>query len=290
LQISNSYFSNLTTHNQKSVDGIFIGGYHQVQDIKIDNCHFENIGVAGKRKKGFPDDGDGIHFLTATDCEVAHTFIVSNCTFTNCTARGIKHQSGDDVTYENNQFIRCHIGLSLALDRVVKNIKIIGNKTMECNNAYSSYSVRKEVYPDGLILKKNNVIDCEYFFRGALPSKNLLFENNVAERIQKCFFSGKVETGAFTRNLINHYGTAKVASFDMAIHLLGNSQNVEILQNKFNVPANSTRTILLEKSVSSITIRETEYSFLSTASKPYSFIYPKRPFTKSVIYGRNKSI
>lgn len=227
-----------------SYDAIFIGGYKASSNITINNCFFNKIGLEEEsnlhyKYGGKINDADGIHLLMAKNGMLSNVNII-NSIFNNCSARGIKVQSGTNLIINNNQFNNCRVAIGMPAIHVLDDITITKNNINSCMNA---------IAPNGggsatsiinhLNIKKNKASNIKDFIRthGKSSVVNSIISNNEVRNVGLYFASGLFKNVVFENNQIIDYAIQENKSFYMAFLIWDHSENVEIINNTISTTA-----------------------------------------------------
>jgi hypothetical protein len=258
INISHSTFKNIGLSTYKGIgysyDGIYLGGKSYVKNIKIDSCLFENIGMSfPSGTDPWPNDGDGIHILTPG---IAQNISITNCYFNKCSARGVKIQSGQNVSITNNVFKGGKNAVGMPMLKSINNIKIDSNQIFGTLIPFSTNKSVKYEYAVDLQITNNTIDSCLYFFRtdGTSNVRNGIIKNNIIGTTGYFVLSGRFYDSEISNNRITKFATAGHYSWKMAFLLLKESENVTIKNNVFGSIRKGTR-ILDNRSINNIIIK-----------------------------------
>ncbi len=258
IKCINSNFTNIGVSTSGSgaysYDAIFIGGYKKSELIKVANCTFENIGsLFPMGNKPWPNDGDGIHIQGVG--EVNEIEIKYNV-FKNCSARGVKIQTGDKIYIVDNQFINCWTSVNMAMAKNISNISIKNNIIL--NNKYAfgtdGYDSGSGFFVNGksffcvtnLTISNNMVDTCDHFFRtsGHSIASNATIANNNVQNIKTYFIDGRFLNSLINNNTIDKYCTIQDPSYNYALFIEPETQNLMVRENTFGKTKGSKQTII----------------------------------------------
>lgn len=230
----------LIDNSRYSVDGIFIGGKENVENVRVLNCDFQNIGNYDKGKSH--QDADGIHLQSTTNLSKV---TIENCMFYNCGTRGIKIQSGEDIEITNSSFELCKSAISASMAHPVNRLNIENNIITNCFYPFGSNSIQPLVLSN-LKIRDNTIDKCENFFRTNGKSDVNEFEivGNKVQEISTSFMIGRFTNGIIKSNVVEKYATSKNKSLNMAILLSPECKNIEIIENDFGKTSNTDRVIV----------------------------------------------
>jgi hypothetical protein len=234
IQVLNSQFSNIgepiIDRAIYSADGIFVGGRMNVNNVLIKNCNFTEMGGKDWSDETH-NDADGIHLQSTADL---FNVVIDSCTFIRNASRGVKVQSGNDITVSNSKFIDCLSGVTAPMANPVSNLKINSNKFINCKFPVGSNSI-DSITLTSVIINNNYVLNCENFFRtnGKSSVEKFEFSNNIVENINTVFMNGRFKDGVVKKNIINRFATINNPSLNMAVLLAPESENIRFISNNF---------------------------------------------------------
>jgi pectate lyase len=228
-----------------SYDGVFIGGRDKTELITIDCCKFSNIGniVINKHSN---NDADGIHLLMLQNGTLSNV-IINNCVFENIDSRGVKIQSGREISITNSKFINCRSSCMMPMNQTIENILIKNNYIIDCTMPFGTNSpLNNPINAHSLQIINNKINKCDHFFRtnGSSTIINGLIKENVVDEVERFFVSGRFIDTKIINNIIKAYATKSDPSWNMSILLLEDSDNVVIEGNKISNPMESKRSIV----------------------------------------------
>ena len=247
IKITNSKFKNIGLSSYKGVeysyDGIYLGGYNKISNVVIDKCDFENIGsLFPYGYLPWPNDGDGVHILTAG---LAQNILVQNCKFLNCTARGVKVQSGNNIQLLNNNFTSCGSAVILTMNKDIDGVVIKDNNVTKCNYAFGTDALYGNHNVSNLLIQSNKVDSCEHFLRTSGQSNihNSEISNNTVDKLGTFFIVGRLINTKVLNNRVKKYATINDPSYNMAIYISPESDMLEIRDNIFGKSKNTNAYI-----------------------------------------------
>ncbi len=270
-----------------SYDAIFIGGNKKSANISIRNSTFSHIGQYEGVDR-YSNDGDGIQILDTATGNTENVKI-ENCVFKECSARGIKIQSGNNFEIKNNTFEYCGSGVGMPTVKPIKDISIHHNQFLNSRFALASNS-GAPVGVNQLEVYENKVENAREFLRTSGNSfvENSHFYNNSVNGLDLYFISGKFKNTTFEKNIIKEFGRVEDPSFYMAFLIWDGSENVKILKNEIATSAKTHCAIYLQKGVSQCTIEDNELDIPNkTGQEKHLFHYKESLDTKSNVIRNN---
>jgi len=248
VDVVSTQFKNIGVATQKNIsysyDGIFIGGYHEACNINITACQFENIGANfPSGNPPWPNDGDGVHIQGVGKVS---DVTIQNSRFISCSARGVKIQTGNNINILRNNFQNCRSAVNMAMAKPIHQINLSGNQINNCQMTFGTDGGKDVSTVTDLKITNNTVDSCEHFLRTSGNSivNKALIVNNIVGRVGTYFLLGRFLDTEVKQNKINEYATIKDGSYNMAIYLSPESDNVQIINNSFIKNDKSNREII----------------------------------------------
>lgn len=243
-----------------SSDAIYLGGNSYVSDVTVTDCTFRNVGSEfPPGHSGWPNDGDGIQIASLGEVS---NLTVRGSTFDRCSARGIKIQAGENILVEDNTFTDCGSAVVIAMIQPTRDVTVQNNRIDRVSFAVSTDNDQPgPLLPvHNLRVSNNEVGSCIFFFRnnGYTILRGGGFTDNRVAQIGKCFIDGRLVDATVRGNVIGGYAAVDDKSYDMAILLSPESENVTIENNVFGKSAASNRDVL-NRSVKRIDIRNNTF-------------------------------
>lgn len=216
-----------------SYDGVFIGGYQKSKNITLTDCSFINIGINDKNVGNYQNDGDGIHVQCANGATIKNIKILKN-NFSNCSARGIKLQSGYNILIKENNFSKCGTGIGISMATNVSNIYITDNRFEDNRYVFGTNSIIP-LLVDSLYFISNIINKAEYVFRvsGKSSVSNAYFISNEVNDLNLYFVNGIFKNCIINDNIISNFNKSSSESYNKAILLGDKCENIVICNNQF---------------------------------------------------------
>lgn len=268
-----------------SYDAVIVTAeYAQTNGVVFDKCTFSNIGnhLPGKSHS----DGDGIH-IQAIKAEILHHVKVTNCTFAECSARGIKAQSGSQIQIADNKFIDCTVGVGISMVNDMHNIRVEHNQFTGCYFALNTNAFQRRIYADNVTIQNNTGSNLKYFLQahGDAPLRNSAINDNTIDGLDFCFMDAKFVNTQIERNKVSNYARKKDPSYYMAL-LVNDSDNVKIAQNEFSSGIATHCAIYLQSGSKNVEAVENKITLPATPAGETYIIHFSNPKDKKI--ARNK--
>jgi hypothetical protein len=236
ILIKNCEFKNSGTGSRKEVpygyDAIFLGGYRNTENVLIKDCRFENLGMTfPKGNPPWPNDSDGIQIQGVGKVKDVK---IKNCTFLNCSSRGVKIQSGEKIEITHCSFEGGYSAVLIPMASEVNDVTITNNKIKRTLITFGSDAFEGPKYVSKLLIEGNEVDSCNHFFRtsGHSNIRDGVFRNNKVINVGTFFISGRFENTIISENEVGGYGTLNDQNFQMCFLLSPESVNVTIERNR----------------------------------------------------------
>jgi Pectate lyase superfamily protein len=264
-----------------SYDAVFLGAeYGKTKNIHFSDCTFRNIGNIDPIKGH--SDGDGIH-TQAVAADIMQHISVNDCSFTNCSARGIKAQSGSNIVIKHNKFSDCTVGVGISMVNEMHHLLIENNQFSDCYYALNTNAFQRLIYADHVSIQKNVASNLKYFLQahGEAPLRNSDISDNVVNGIDFCFLDAKFVQTKIERNKVTDYARKKDPSFYMAI-LVNDSDDVKISQNELSANVPTHCAIYVQLSSNNIEALDNKISLPATAAGEQYIIHYSDPKGKKI--------
>ena len=271
-----------------SYDCIFIGGYNQTKGVAISNSKFKNIGKNIEKDAKYINDGDGIQILMAPKGR-ASKITIENCDFQSCSRRGIKAQFGDELLIRNNKLIDCHNGIGLSMAHSLDQVRIINNNFSNCTFPIGTNSHKNNrATVSNLFIEDNTSTKSYNFFRtnGFSSITNGIFKNNTVSELGTYFASGVFLNVTFEQNKILDFGLLKDPSYYMAFLIANGSENVKITNNTIKTTVSSISAIYCQPESKKCLIEDNNLEIPNSGKNSY-MIYPHVFKNKSNVIKNN---
>ena len=237
-----------------SYDGIFIGGYDNSSNIKIKSCTFKDIGNVPN--PDYPqNDGDGIQIQSPKEGAVSNMQI-TDCEFLNCSARGIKMQTGRSIIISSNKFDNCTSGVGMTMVNNVQDVTISNNDFS--NIVLATATNHKGMVASNIRITGNTANNCDFFYRttgGSLLS-NSVISDNVVTNIGFCFIDALASNLQVSRNTITGYAGKGNKSYHMAMLVAAGSDQIEIMDNTINATQATATAIYIQHDIKQVRVEK----------------------------------
>ena len=249
VKFKNSAFRNIglstSGDGMYSYDGIIIGAYNRSEKITISGCDFSNIGTNFPQGvPNWPNDGDGIHIQGKG--EISDVSILSN-RFYRCASRGIKVQSGSNISIQKNHFEDCWTAVNMAMAKDIHGADISNNILKNCRLSFGTDCLADEKRTAyGVKISQNSVDNCLHFFRtsGQSSVSDALISGNSIDSIGTYFFTGRMLNARIENNTVLRYATANDPTDNMAIYISPESDRLIVQNNVFGKSPFSKKEIV----------------------------------------------
>jgi Right handed beta helix region len=297
VKIVNCKISNLglvvfsNTIPDYSYDGIFIGGYTKSSNITIQSCKFDNIsGTTDPFLDENIDDGDGIHIQGAS-INVVENITIKECNFNKCSRRGIKIQSGNNISIINNVFYGCKTAIGITMVFDVTDVDVQNNKFNYCHIVCGANGDNFQVAKN-IEFVNNKVTDVYCLIRTASVAKidGFTMRGNIINTVKTTIIDGIIRNGVVEKNEIKDYALALDPSYYMAFLLAKGSQNVKITENEISSTAASRCVLYVQDETDLITVSNNNINLPLTQSKEKYLIHFSDPKTRKVEKGNRSNL
>lgn len=268
LYISNCKFENIGLSTQKSApkgynyDCIFIGGDTLSDSVTIQHCIFRNIGYNNSDMK-YGNDADGVQVLMRKGAK-ANNFDIKFNTFDGVSARGIKIQSGSNIKITNNSFKNCHSATGIVMADNIQDLVFSTNTIDSCSYVLSPNS-SAIFYIKNFTVENNIASNIDFFIRlsGKSTIQKANFNNNQASNIGYSFASGRFNNTNFVKNTIRNYAIGGNPSFYMAFLIAPESDTVNIQNNTISGSAKKSTIVYFQGNPINTRIQKNNFHLLS---------------------------
>lgn len=271
MTIDNCTISNIGKHTSfekfkyYSYDGIIIGAYKNSSNLTINACTFKDIGnVPNDSNK--PNDGDGIQ-IQAPKTGVVSNLKITNNKFINCSARGVKLQSGDLVKISSNEFHHCGTGVGMTMVNDLSDITISKNNFSDIGSATATN--HKGMVASNVTITGNTANNCDFFYRtsgGSLLS-NSVISDNVVSNIGFCFIDALANNLKVHGNTITGYAGKGNKSYHMAMLVAAGSDQIEITENTINATQPTATAIYIKHNINEVRVEKNRINVPENTSK-----------------------